>query len=211
MAENKRKTTLRDEILAAKIVDAAIAMAEDEGWDNVRLRRVASALDITLADLGRHFRDQDAIADAWFTRARSAMLAPLEPEFAGLPARERLKILIWRWFDALAPHREVTVQMLRTKVWPFHPHHYVPMVFNLSRTIQWLRDAAGLDAGGRRRQIEEIGLTGLFVATLAVWARDDTLGQERTRRFLDRRLARADMLMALARRRKRREREPERE
>ena len=211
MAENKRKTTLRDEILAAKIVDAAIAMAEDEGWDNVRLRRVASALDITLADLGRHFRDQDAIADAWFTRARSAMLAPLEPEFAGLPARERLKILIWRWFDALAPHREVTVQMLRTKMWPYHPHHYVPMIFNLSRTIQWLRDAAGLDAGGRRRQLEEIGLTGLFLATLAVWSRDDTVGQERTRRFLDRRLARADMLMALARRRKRREREPERE
>jgi hypothetical protein len=24
------------------------------------------------------------------------------------------------------------------------------MVFNLSRTIQWLRDAAGLDAGGWR-------------------------------------------------------------
>ena len=211
MAENKRKTTLRDEILAAKIVDAAIAMAEDEGWDNVRLRRVASALDITLADLGRHFRDQDAIADAWFTRARSAMLAPLEPEFAGLPARERLKILIWRWFDALAPHREVTVQMLRTKMWPYHPHHYVPMIVNLSRTIQWLRDAAGLDAGGRQRQLEEIGLTGLFLATLAVWSRDDTVGQERTRRFLDRRLARADMLMALARRRKRREREPERE
>jgi hypothetical protein len=92
-------------------------------------------------------------------------------------------------------------------MWPFHPHHYVPMVFNLSRTIQWLRDAAGLDAGGRRRQIEEIGLTGLFLATLAVWARDDTPGQERTRRFLDRRLARADMLMAVACRRRRRERQ----
>jgi AcrR family transcriptional regulator len=207
MAQSERKTAPRDEELAARIVDTAIAMAEEEGWDNVRLRRVAEALGITLADLGSHFRDQDAIADAWFARARAAMLAPLEPEFAALPARQRLKILIWRWFDALAPHREVTVQMLQTKMWPFHPHHYVPMVFNLSRTIQWLRDAAGLDAGGRRRQIEEIGLTGLFLATLAVWARDDTPGQERTRRFLDRRLARADMLMAVACRRRRRERQ----
>jgi AcrR family transcriptional regulator len=209
MAASKRKTAPRDEELAARIVDTAIAMAEEEGWDNVRLRRVADALGITLAELGRHFRDLDAVADAWLARARAAMLAPLEPEFAGLAARERLKILIWRWFDALAPHREVTVQMLRTKMWPYHPHHYVPMIFNLSRTIQWLRDAGGLDAGGRRRQIEEIGLTGLFLATLAVWARDDTLGQERTRRFLDRRLARADMLMAVACRRRRRE--PERD
>jgi AcrR family transcriptional regulator len=208
MAASKRKTAPRAEELAARIVDTAIAMAEEEGWDNVRLRRVADALGITLAELGRHFRDLDAVADAWFARARAAMLAPLEPEFAGLPARERLKILIWRWFDALAPHREVTVQMLRTKMWPYHPHHYVPMIFNLSRTIQWLRDAAGLDAGGRRRQIEEIGLTGHFVATLAVWSRDETLGQERTRRFLDRRLARADMLMTVACRRRRREPEP---
>lgn len=209
MAASKRKTAPRDEELAARIVDTAIAMAEEEGWDNVRLRRVADALGITLAELGHHFRDLDAVADAWFGRARAAMLAPLEPEFAGLAARERLKILIWRWFDALAPHREVTVQMLRTKMWPYHPHHYVPMIFNLSRTIQWLRDAASLDAGGRRRQIEEIGLTGLFLATLAVWSRDDTLGQERTRRFLDRRLARADMLMTVVCRRRRRERVPE--
>ncbi len=208
MAPPKRKTTRLDEELAARIVDTAIAMAEEEGWDDVRLRKVADALGITLADLARHFRDLDAVADAWFGRARAAMLAPLEPEFAALPAGERLKIVIWRWFDALAPHREVTVQMLRTKMWPYHPHHYVPMIFNLSRTIQWLRDAAGLDAGGRRRQVEEIGLTGLFVATLAVWARDDTLGQERARRFLDRRLARADMLMAVACGR-RRTREPE--
>ena len=208
MAASKRKTAPRGEELAARIVDTAIAMADEEGWDNVRLRRVADALGITLADLGRHFRDQDAIADAWFARARQAMLATLEPEFAALPSRERLKILIWRWFDALAPHREVTVQMLRTKMWPYHPHHYVPMIFNLSRTIQWLRDAAGLDAAGRRRQLEEIGLTGLFLATLAVWSRDDTLGQERTRRFLDRRLARADMLMTVAWRRRRREPEP---
>jgi AcrR family transcriptional regulator len=205
MAASKRQTTPRDGELAARIVDTAIAIAEEEGWDNVRLRRVADALGITLADVGRHFRDLDAVADAWFGRARAAMLAPLEPEFAALPARERLKILIWRWFDALAPHREVTVQMLRTKTWPYHPHHWLPMIFNLSRTIQWLRDAAGLDAGGRRRQVEEIGLSGLFLATLSVWARDDTLGQERTRRFLDRRLARADTLMALACGRRRRE------
>jgi AcrR family transcriptional regulator len=208
MTVSKRKTAPQDEEVAARIVDTTIAMAEEEGWDNVRLRRVADALGITLAEINRHFRDLDAVADAWFGRARAAMLAPLEPEFAGLPARERLKILIWRWFDALAPHREVTVQMLRTKMWPYHPHHYVPMIFNLSRTIQWLRDAAGLDAGGRRRQIEEIGLTGLFLTTLAVWSRDDTLGQERTRRFLDRRLARADMLMAVACRRRRREPDP---
>ncbi len=53
-----------------------------------------------------------------------------------------------------------------------------------------------LDAIGRRRQVEEIGLTLLFLATLAVWLGDETPGQEHTRRFLERRLADADQGMA---------------
>ena len=100
-----------------------------------------------------------------------------------------------RWFDALAPRRDVTAQMLAAKMWPFHPHHWVPMIFDLSRTILWLRDAAALDATPPRRQVEEVGLSALFLATLAVWARDDTAGQERTRRFLSRRLGAADRVM----------------
>ncbi len=53
--------------------------------------------------------------------------------------------------------------------------------------------------GTRRAQIEEIGLTGLFVATLWVWGRDDTLAQQRTRRFLRNRLDHADRLMTCLR------------
>ena len=74
------------------------------------------------------------------------------------------------------------------------------MIFNLSRTIQWLRDAALLDAEGRQRQVEEIGLPTIFLATLTVWRRDETPNQERTRRFLERRLAGADRTMNTLRR-----------
>jgi len=137
------------------------------------------------------------VADAWFERGWAAMLEPVGADFAARPAQERLEIILLRWFDAMAPHRRVTVQMLKAKAWPFHPHHWVSMVFNLSRTILWLRDAAGLDAAAPRREVEEVGLTWLFVFTLAVWARDDTEGQERTRRFLRARLNTADDLMRM--------------
>ena len=64
------------------------------------------------------------------------------------------------------------------------------MVFNLSRAIQWLREAAQLPAvyGTRQAQREEIGLTALFVGALLIWTRDETEGQERTKRFLRREL-----------------------
>ena len=181
--------------LKARIVDTAIELAEDVGWGNVRLREVARRLGISLAELETLYRDQDAIANAWFGRAWRAMLVPPPQDFEAMPAEERLHLIMMRWFDALASHRKVTGQMLKEKLHLPHAHHWVPMIFNLSRTIQWLRDAAILDAGGRRRQIEEIGLTMLFLATLAVWQRDRSPGQEDTRAFLRRRLAGADRAM----------------
>jgi len=184
------------EPLAERIVDETLALAEAVGWEGVRLRLVAERLGVSLPDVLAHYRDIDAVADAWFRRAWAAMVAPPRAGFADLPARERLYLVLTRWFDALAAHRAVSVEMIRAKLYPSHPHHWVPLIFNLSRTIHWVRDAAGLDAVGRRRQAEEVGLTLLFLATLAVWARDDSDGQERTRAILKRRLATADALMA---------------
>lgn len=185
----------RDE-LAERIIDAAVAEAEAAGgWHHVSLRRVAETLGIGMIEIGQRFRDKNAIADGWFDRARLATLAAAGPDLAARPVRERLMILFCRWFDTLAPHRAVTVQMVREKMWPFHPHHWVPLVFNLSRTILWMRDAAGMRAPSPRSEIEEIGLTWLFLATLAVWSCDPTAGQQRTRRFLEQRLMEADSLM----------------
>src|SRR5512144_336474 len=167
-----------------RIVDAAIALAEEVGWEDVRLRVVAERLGLSLAEISAYFRDLDAVADAWFARARQEMLRPVPPGFVGLPARQRLETLLLRWFDVTSAHRRVSVQMLVAKLWPFHPHHWAPLIFNLSRTILWLRDAAALDARSPRRELEEVGLTWLFLLTLLVWAGDESEGQARTRRFL---------------------------
>ncbi len=182
--------------LEDRIVDEAIALAEEVGWGGVRLRVVAGRLGVKLTDVAALYRDLDAVANAWFGRATAAMLAPPPRRFAKLPAEHRLHLVMMRWFDALSGHKRVTGEMLAAKMHLPHPHHWLPMVFDLSRTVQWLRDATGLDAGGRRRQLEEIGLTALFVATLRTWLRDDSPNQEMTREWLARRLARADALMA---------------
>jgi hypothetical protein len=116
--------------------------------------------------------------------------------FADLPARERVYLVMVRWFEAQRDQRAVVGQMLSAKLYPSHPHHWVPMIFHLSRLIQWVRDAAGLDAGGKRRQVEEVGLTLLFLAALRVWLGDETDDLEITRRFLRRRLKEADRLLA---------------
>ena len=157
---------------------------------------IARKADCSVGALYARFRDKDAVANALFHRAWQAMLAPPPDGFADMPARDRLFLMLMRWFDALAPHRTVVAEMLQDKLYPSHPHHWVPLVFDLSRTIHWLRDVALMRAGGRQRQVEEIGLSGLFLATVWVWVRDDSEGQERTRAALLRRLENADRLMA---------------
>lgn len=177
------------------IVAAAVARGRVVGWDRVRFSDVARELKISVSEILRAYRDLDAVADAWFARATSAM-ADAGTRAAGRAPKARLETAMLAWFDALASERRVTAQMLRTKLYPAHPHHWVPMVFSLSRTIQLLRDVAGLGADGRRRQVEEIGLSALFVAALGVWCRDETEGQKRTRAFIARWLAAADRALA---------------
>ena len=162
-------------------------LAEEKGsWSAVRLHDVADRLSVPTPEILDHYRDLDAVADAWFLRGLKAMVGPKPADFLDNPEWRRTEICLCAWFDALSVHRRVTAQMLRGKLHLSHPHHWVPMVFNLSRTIQWLREAAQLPAvyGTRRASREEVGLTALFLSALLIWMRDETVGQERTKEFI---------------------------
>jgi AcrR family transcriptional regulator len=186
MATNSR-STVRD-----RIVDAALDLAEERGWANVRLYQVAERAGVPLARIGAEFRDLDAVANAWFARALAA-IERIPPEaLAGQPAAERLHLVVMQWFDALAPHRELSGQMLRAKLYPSHPQHWVPLIFDLSRLVHWFLDAAEIASTGRARQMAEIGLTAIFLLSLRVWLSDDSADRERTRLYLYRRLDAAD-------------------
>jgi AcrR family transcriptional regulator len=185
-------------VLADRIVDAAIELAEEQGWENVRLHQVADRLGVPLAEVAARFRDLDAVANAWFERARQQLVTLPAAELDGRPPPERLERAVMRWFDALAPHRKVTGEILGEKLYASHPHHWVPMIFDLSRLVHWFLDVARIQSTGRRRQLAEIGMTLIVLATLRVWLADDSEGQTRTRAFLERRLATADRLLAWA-------------
>ncbi len=175
-----------------RVVDAALDLAAVQGWYAVSMRDLAGRLEVDLAALAERYRDPDAIADLLFARARAAMLLP---DDRGQSPRDRVERALWRWFDSLAQHRQAAVAMLRAKLHPPHVHHWAPMPFHLSRLIWWLREAAQLDAQGRRRQLEEIVLSGLFLAALASWSTDDTQGQARTRRRVARLLDGAERML----------------
>jgi hypothetical protein len=91
----------------------------------------------------------------------------------------------------MAPHRRVASEILRGKLWPPHLHHWIPLVFDLSRLVHDLLDTARVPGEGTLRALQEIGLTLVLLATLRDWARDRSEAQAWTKRRLRRRLAQA--------------------
>lgn len=178
-----------------KIVDAALDLADRGSWEAVRLHDVADALGITLEDVRHHFREKEEIVDAWFDRADSAMLKAAEaPGFAGLTPRRRIYRLMMTWFGALAPHRKATRQMIYGKLEPGHVHIQIPGLMRVSRTVQWMREAAHRDTTFLRRALEETGLTSIYLTSFFYWMRDDTPDSASTSRLLDRLLGAAERL-----------------
>lgn len=177
------------------IVDTALELADAGSWEALRLHQVAERLGIGLDDIHAHFPEKEALAEAWFDRADRAMLARAgQPELGLLLRRERVEELVMTWLDALAPHRRVTRQMILGKMEPGHLHVQIPGLLRVSRTVQWLREAAGLDAPLPRRALEESALTAIYLATFAVWMTDSTPASRRTREFLRARLEQAGRL-----------------
>lgn len=178
-----------------RIIDAAIEIAETSSWEAVRLFDVAIKLNSTLDDIRPFFREKEDLIDAWFDRADSLMLkVSEEEEFLTLPPQERLHHLIMAWLDALAAHRTVTRQMIGAKLEPGHIHIQVPAIMRVSRTVQWMREAAQRDATYVRRALEETVLTTIYLATFVYWMNDISENSQNTREFLAHKLQIAETL-----------------
>jgi AcrR family transcriptional regulator len=173
-------------VTADQIVNTAVELGEQKSWEAVRLHDVAAALGITLNDVHAHFREKEDIVEAWFERADSAMLRMAQaPDFSFLTPHQRLHRLIMTWLASLYPYRKATRQMIYGKLEPGHLHVQIPGLMRVSRTVQWMREAAGRDATYLRRALEESALTSIYLATFVHWMNDSSSSSSRTSRFLD--------------------------
>lgn len=172
-----------DQFSAEDILDAALRCGANVHWERVRLADVAAELGITLAEIHPHFPDKESLVDALWDRADAALVLKAgDPALTDLEVPQRLEALVFAWLAPLAPHRRTVREMLLVRLEPGHLHIQIPTLIRVSRTVQWLREGAGLRAAFAWRALEESALTALFLATVATWLRDD--GDERARELL---------------------------
>ncbi|PCI08555.1 MAG: TetR family transcriptional regulator [Gammaproteobacteria bacterium] len=181
--------------MAKQILDMALQQAESDSWEALSLHQIASSLDISLDEIRCLYPQKDDLVEAWFDRADQAVLSEkASEEFAALAADERLRQVIMKWFFALHEHRRLTRQMLCYKFEFGHVHLQVLGIMRISRTVQWFREAALIDTQGLHRIIEEVCLTGIYLASFARWLADGSQNSRHTDRFLAQALKRVRTL-----------------
>ena len=179
--------------LTDAIVDTAVMLAAQSDWESLRLYQVAEKLGISLNDIRSQFNEKDAIVDAWFDRADQAMLDACDQTgFSEMSARQKIVHCLMAWFEALGKQQQVTRQMIAAKLEFGHVHIQFPAIMRISRTVQWLREAAQRNAPLPRRALEETALTSIYIATFGFWLNDRSHQYQATRQLLDFKLSIAE-------------------
>ncbi|GAB3031156.1 TetR/AcrR family transcriptional regulator [Bowmanella dokdonensis] len=178
---------------ADKILDKALQLGSEKGWERLALTDIAQSLHISLAEIYEHYKQKDDLVEAWFDRADRVLLKRgVGREWAGFKPVQRLHTAIFCWLDALGPYRKLTAQMLLYKLEPGHIHLQAAGILRISRTVQWFRETAALRAGNLKRIAQELELTRLYLMTFIRWLKDDSPKQQESRQFLATHLARGD-------------------
>ncbi|RUO33629.1 TetR/AcrR family transcriptional regulator [Aliidiomarina soli] len=180
------------------ILDAALKLGNETGWEQLTLYQVARQLNTSLAVIHAQFAQKDELVDAWLDRADRAMLQSFPQPRPANPTSPltlqlntlRLGSAMQSWLDALSPYHRLTGEMLLYKLEPGHIHLQAAGLLRISRTVQWFREAAELKASHLQRIGQEVALTGLFIRVFIHWLKDTSPQQSRTKKTLQKALRR---------------------
>src|SRR5438105_5445965 len=87
-----------DVVRPESIVEAALVLGKQRGWDAVHVYDIADAMHVRVADIERHYRNKDEIAEAWLRRADQSIAERAnEPGWMALSVRERLSRAMRAW------------------------------------------------------------------------------------------------------------------
>jgi len=173
-----------------RILDAALALAEREGWRKASLGAIAGEAGVPLHEFYGEFRSRAAIIGALMARTDAAVLAGTTPAGAEESARDRLFDVLMRRFDAMKPHRAALKAIARDL--GTDPPTALCSAPAFLRSMAWMLEAAGRSSAGIRGRLHVRALALLYLCVMRVFVDDDTEDLGKTMAALDRRLGQAE-------------------
>ncbi|HEX5238107.1 MAG TPA: COQ9 family protein [Sphingomicrobium sp.] len=155
---------------SVKAVDSA---ARQLGIDPVKARLAMPKSQAEMIDL--YIQEVDRALEAYFTPERLAVLK----------IREKIRALVWKRLEIMAPAREAVRRALAILAMPQN----LPLGLRISwRTADLMWRIAGDSSTDFNHYTKRLTLLGVYGSTLLVWLDDKSEGWIETAAFLDRRI-----------------------
>jgi AcrR family transcriptional regulator len=183
--------TKKSEATERKILDAALELFRETGFDETTMRAVAARADVATGAAYYYFPSKDAIVLAFYERSTAEMQPKIASALEGAKGfEERLREVIRVKLDYFTPNRGVLRALLRNGADPKHPLSPFGTETQAIRDtdLAWFRKV--IDDGGIRipkdLDPELPGVLWLFqMGMIFFWVIDESAGQSRTTRLLD--------------------------
>lgn len=179
--------------LEGKVLKAALDLAASKSWNDVSLRDIADAADVTLADLMERFEDKADVLKAFVELVDREMLkAAADVEREQTP-RDALFEVIMSRFDLMAPYKAALRSIIgeRSTAFPSDP----VLVRLALRTQHRMMQAAGINVAGAPALLRQLGLARVYGQVFRIWLDDDDAGLARTMAALDKRLRQGEQTL----------------
>jgi AcrR family transcriptional regulator len=183
--------TAKAEITSVKILDAALELFREEGFDSATMRDIAARASVATGAAYYYYASKDAIVMAFYERAWKEMQPAIEAAVEGSNGLEaKLRASIRVKLEYFTANRAVLRALLRTGADPKHPlSPFSAQTAEIREAdIAWFRRI--LDEGGVRvpRDLEPHlpGALWFFqMGMIFFWVTDDSPRQARAMRLLD--------------------------
>ncbi|HUK57619.1 MAG TPA: helix-turn-helix domain-containing protein [Stellaceae bacterium] len=172
------------------MIDAALDLAERQGWRRTGLAEIAAEAGLSLAEVYALHRGKAGILRAFQRRADQAALAA-SGRHAGESARERLFDVLMRRLDVLKPHKAAIRAIVRDS---FGDPVAILGIAGLTRSMRWMLEGAGISTGGCAGRLLAHLTAALYLSVLRIFLADDSEDLGRTMAALDRGLRQGERI-----------------
>jgi AcrR family transcriptional regulator len=185
------KTTPKAEETGLRILDAALELFRQEGFDTATMRDIARKAGVATGAAYYYYPSKDAIVMGFYQRSNAEMQPKIEAALSEVNGLEkRLREVIRVKLAHFAPNRGVLRALLRNGADPKHPlSPFSPQTKEIRDIdIAWFRRIL-VDCGVRIPRDLEPHLPGVLwffqMGVIFFWVIDESANQTRTERLLD--------------------------
>lgn len=176
-----------------RIIDALMALAAEERWDQITLPMIANRAHVSLGELRDAFPSKGAILGGFSKRIDRLVLDGTGTDMMDEPARERLLDVMMRRLELLEPYKAGLKEVRRSV--SRDPLTLAALNQVALNSWRYMLAAADIDTEDDMGAIRIQGAALVFARVLDTWLSDDEPGTPRTMAQLDKELTRGEGIM----------------